>query len=61
MNYPSTLWQPTLSRGVLADMVKRADIVFATLEEAALITNVTPKDPVTAAASITRLRPQWWT
>lgn len=45
------------SRGVLADMVEHADIVFATLEEAALVTNATPADPATAATSIARLGP----
>ena len=51
---------PSLERRVvLADMVKQADIVFATLEEAALVTNVTPNDPSSAATSIARLGPRF--
>jgi 2-dehydro-3-deoxygluconokinase len=59
VNHRARLWQPSLARGVLADMVKHADIVFATLEEAALVTNTTPNDPATAAESIARHGPQF--
>lgn len=38
-------WQATLARGVLADMVKHAGIVFAPLEETALITDSASSKP----------------
>ena len=59
VSYRSRLWQPAVSRDVLADMVEHADTAFATLEEAALVTNATSTDPATAAVSIARPGPQF--
>jgi 2-dehydro-3-deoxygluconokinase len=58
VNYRLRLWEPEAAQDVLTDMVKHADIVFATLEETALSTASASSDPATAAESIARLGPE---
>jgi 2-dehydro-3-deoxygluconokinase len=57
LNYRSALWTTDEARPVLRDMVKHADIVLATQEEAALVTGLPTADPLEAAESLGRLGP----
>jgi 2-dehydro-3-deoxygluconokinase len=58
LNYRSALWTTDEARPVLLDMVKHADIVLATQEEAALLTARPTADPLEAAESLGRLGPR---
>jgi 2-dehydro-3-deoxygluconokinase len=58
LNYRSALWPPEEARPVLLSMVKHADIVLATQDEAALLTGLPTTDPREASASLGRLGPR---
>jgi 2-dehydro-3-deoxygluconokinase len=58
LNYRSVLWTTDEARPVLRDMVKHADVVLATQEEAALLTGLPMADPLDAAESLGRLGPR---
>lgn len=60
LNYRRQLWDEGTARGVLTDMVKRADIVLATVEEAAMVaplSAVSSHDPAAAAGALAGLGP----
>ena len=55
LNYRSTLWSPAEARPVLRDLVRRADIVLATEEEAGLV--VDGEDARTQISGLSGLGP----
>lgn len=64
VNHRRGLWSADDARGVLTDMVRRADIVLATLSEASLVTDWTPRgvgavaDAEAAARALAALGPE---
>ncbi len=53
VNFRATLWSAEQARPALAALVERADVVFAGVEEAALVVGVDePVDPVAAAGDL---------
>lgn len=58
LNFRSALWSPDEALPVLTHLAKRADLLLATAEEAALLTGVTIDDPVAAASALASLGPR---
>ncbi|MFI6515771.1 sugar kinase [Spirillospora sp. NPDC050679] len=58
VNYRSALWDAATAAPVLADLARRSDVLFAGLDEAALLTGTAETDPVRAAAALTALGPR---
>jgi 2-dehydro-3-deoxygluconokinase len=58
VNFRSALWSPDEAVPVLTELAKRADLLLATLEEAALLTGTTTDDPAHAASALASLGPQ---
>ena len=57
LNYRSALWRADEAVPVLTELVKRADLVLATLEEAALVVGPVA-DPVAAASALAAMGPR---
>jgi 2-dehydro-3-deoxygluconokinase len=57
VNYRSKLWNPDQAQSVLAALIARCDIVFAGVEEAALVTGSGPADTTELAAKLAALGP----
>ena len=58
LNYRSALWSADEAGPVLPELVKRADLVLATLDEARLLTGEPADDPVAAARALAALGPR---
>jgi 2-dehydro-3-deoxygluconokinase len=56
LNYREALWSPDEARPVLSDLVRRADVLFCTDDEARLV--VDGSDPIALARALARLGPR---